>query len=233
MKSRSGSLKARICCTLRKCSSHIKASVLMCNPSSANCKKTFEKFFLFFYLLFLEICLIFGTNVYYAMIEMNKKGYERLDEEIHNFVSEQMVEFNLSKPEIPLTFDVFLENKLLVVKTIKAGLPYSFFEVIRENAPFSESDWADFLDISTKTLQRYKTSEDHLFKSIYSEKIIELAEVTKIGMDVFGTTEKIELWLNTPNYALGNVLPKTLLKDSYGKELVVGELVRINHGILV
>ncbi|MBX7225664.1 MAG: DUF2384 domain-containing protein [Chitinophagales bacterium] len=167
------------------------------------------------------------------MIEMKKKGYERLDEEIHNFVSEQMVEFNLSKPQIPLTFDVFLEDKLLVVKTIKAGLPYSFFEVIKENAPFSESDWADFLDISTKTLQRYKTSEDHLFKSIYSEKIIELAEVTKIGMDVFGTTEKFELWLNTPNYALGNVLPKTLLKDSYGKELVVGELVRINHGILV
>ncbi|MFV8326047.1 antitoxin Xre/MbcA/ParS toxin-binding domain-containing protein [Flavobacterium sp. ZS1P14] len=45
--------------------------------------------------------------------------------------------------------------------------------------------------------------------------------------------EKFKLWLNTPNFSLGKLKPKDLLTDSYGKELVIGELTRINYGILV
>jgi uncharacterized protein (DUF2384 family) len=40
------------------------------------------------------------------------------------------------------------------------------------------------------------------------------------------------MWLETPNFALGNQKPFELLKDSYGKEMVMGELTRIDHGIL-
>lgn len=71
------------------------------------------------------------------------------------------------------------------------------------------------------------------FISNHSEKIIEILEVTKVGLDVFDNMDKLRLWFNTPNYALGNLRPIELLKDSYGKELVIGELIRINHGILV
>jgi putative toxin-antitoxin system antitoxin component (TIGR02293 family) len=60
-----------------------------------------------------------------------------------------------------------------------------------------------------------------------------MAEVTKVGLEVFGDMEKLKLWFNTPTYALGSLKPIELLKDSYGKELVIGELTRINHGILV
>ena len=60
-----------------------------------------------------------------------------------------------------------------------------------------------------------------------------MAEVTKIGLDVFDNIEKFKLWLNTPNYSLGNLTPMELLKDSYGKEMVVTELTRINHGIFL
>ena len=48
------------------------------------------------------------------------------------------------------------------------------------------------------------------------EKIIEIAEVTKVGLDVFGNVEKLKLWLDTPSYALGKLKPIKLLKDSYG-----------------
>jgi uncharacterized protein (DUF2384 family) len=60
-----------------------------------------------------------------------------------------------------------------------------------------------------------------------------MAEVTNMGLETFGSFEKLKLWLNTPNFALGNLKPFELLKDSYGKELVMNELVHINHGILV
>ena len=59
-----------------------------------------------------------------------------------------------------------------------------------------------------------------------------MAEVTKVGLDVFSSIEKFKLWLNTPSYALGKLKPIELLKDSYGKEMVISELNRINHGIL-
>ncbi len=131
-----------------------------------------------------------------------------------------------------ISYRDFLSDKMLIILAIRSGIPFSFFEAIFNFAPFSESDWADFLDVSTKSLQRYKASADHRFKPIHSEKIIEIAEVTQMGVDVFGDMEKFRLWLDTPNFALGNLKPFDLLKDSYGKEMVLSELVRIDHGIL-
>lgn len=125
----------------------------------------------------------------------------------------------------------FFDNKLLIVHAIREGIPYSLFDNIQSYTPFSEADWSDYLSISTKSLQRYKKDLTK-FKPIHSEKIFELAEVTNLGIAVFGDTERFKLWLNTPNYALGNNMPKDLLKDSYGKELVIGELTRIDYGIL-
>ena len=77
---------------------------------------------------------------------------------------------------------------MLIIVAIRTGIPYSLFDLIQNYTPFSESNWADFLDISTKLLH---------------------------------------------SYALGKLKPIELLKDSYGKEMVISELNRINHGILV
>jgi uncharacterized protein (DUF2384 family) len=44
--------------------------------------------------------------------------------------------------------------------------------------------------------------------------------------------DRFKSWLDTPSFALGNVKPLELLRDSYGKEMIVGELTRIRYGIL-
>jgi putative toxin-antitoxin system antitoxin component (TIGR02293 family) len=130
-----------------------------------------------------------------------------------------------------ISFSEFLTDKLLIVFLIRNGIPYSLFSQIQEITPFTLKDWAEYLDLSTKSLSRYQ-ADDKTFKSIYTEKIIELAEVTKKGLEVFGENQKFRLWLETPNFALGNLKPFDLLKDSYGKEMIMGELTRIEHGIL-
>jgi putative toxin-antitoxin system antitoxin component (TIGR02293 family) len=157
----------------------------------------------------------------------------KLDKEIGSFIRSNVFQQSLIKAGKPITYKKFLEDKILMIAAIRVGIPFSLFKLIQDYAPFSENDWANFLDISTKSLQRYRISSEHRFKPIHSEKIIEMAEVTKVGLDVFGHMEKLRLWLITPNYALGNFKPIDLLKDSYGKELVINELTRINHGILV
>lgn len=153
----------------------------------------------------------------------------KLDQEIASFFKKSKIDLRSKQ----ITYENFLENKMLIIVAIRAGIPYSLFDIIQNYTPFSENDWANFLDISTKSLQRYRSSPEHHFKPIHSEKIIEIAEVTKVGLEVFGDIEKLKLWLDTPCYAIGKLKPIELLKDSYGKEMVISELHRISHGILV
>ncbi|WP_268847755.1 type II RES/Xre toxin-antitoxin system antitoxin [Flavobacterium aestivum] len=132
-----------------------------------------------------------------------------------------------------ITYDEFLKNRMLIIHAIREGIPYELFNLIKEITPFSEENWASFLGISTKSLQRNKIKEDFIFKPLQSEKILELAEVTSLGNAVFDTEEQFYLWLNTPSFALGNLEPIELLRDSYGKEMVVNELNKIDQGIFV
>ena len=124
------------------------------------------------------------------MITIEKIG-EELDKEITSF-------FSVNKINVPnrqITYEKFLVDKMLIIVAIRTGIPYSLFDLIQHYTPFSESDWADFLDISTKSLHRYRTSPKHHFKRIHSEKIIEMAEVTKVGLDVFSSIEKLKIGL--------------------------------------
>lgn len=157
---------------------------------------------------------------------------KNLDKEIIAFVRKSKLDKKLNLSLSKLTFGDFLSDKILMIFVIRKGIPFSFFNYISQFTPFSESDWAELLDISTKSLQRYRQA-DKAFKPFQSEKIIEMAEVTKAGLEVFGDIDKFKLWLDTPNFAFGKIKPMDLLKDSYGKELVINELNRINYGIFV
>lgn len=158
-----------------------------------------------------------------------------LDKEITTLVKAVPKEQHSVWKDRELTFHEFLEHKLLIIQVIQWGVTYTLFDLVKRTTPFSEPDWARFLDISTKSLQRYKQEPKRTFrfKPLQSEKIIEIAEVASVGEDVFGDREKFRVWLDTPNFALGSFKPMELLKDSYGKELVLAELTRVSHGILV
>lgn len=132
-----------------------------------------------------------------------------------------------------VTYTNVLKDKLLVAKAVKRGVTNALFKEIKKNSPFDDGQWAHFLDINIRTLQRYKITKDHIFKSLQSERIFELAEVVNMGDMVFDTPEHFRIWLNTPSVALGGEKPINLLDNSYGKDLVLAELNRIEYGIFV
>lgn len=156
----------------------------------------------------------------------------KLNNELNNIVKHSKFDQNYYDMNTRITYSDFFSNKLLMIHVIREGVTYKLFNLIKTATPFTDEDWANFLDLSTKSMQRYKQSSKS-FKPIQSEKIIEMAEVTNVGVDVFGDIYKFKLWLDTPNFSLGNLRPIELLKDSYGKELVISEMTRINYGILV
>ena len=156
----------------------------------------------------------------------------RLTDEFRSFFKNSGLENQYFGQTEELSLSDIFSNKLFLVYAIRKGIPYSLFELISDMTPLTMSDWAQYLNISGKSLSRYR-QQNTLFKPIYAEKILEVAEVTNLGLEVFGDRAKLKLWLETRNYALGNQKPFDLLKDSYGKEMVMGELTCIDHGILV
>lgn len=146
----------------------------------------------------------------------------------YDSVNEALATF-LGKKQI--NYSSFFGNKMLLSFTIRKGLPFLIFEKIKKLCPFSENDWAEYLNLSTKTLQRNAAAINFSFKPIHSEKILELAEVTYFGNEVFDSSDQFYQWLNSPSLALAKQIPADLLKDSYGKELVMEELNRIDQGI--
>lgn len=122
------------------------------------------------------------------------------------------------------------DNKIKLNQLIMSGLPYSLFETMRYKTPFTKDEWAGFLDISIKTLDRYKQSNKH-FKVSQSEKIVGMMEVLERGVNVFGKMEIFKHWLYSTIPAFSDTRPIDLLITSYGRELVLDELTRIEHGI--
>ncbi len=137
--------------------------------------------------------------------------------------------FDITK--IGSSIEHFFHDKLLVSRVIQKGLSFAFFEKIQNLLSFTESDWADYLNISQKTLQRHKKAKGFVFKSIHSEKILEMVELVSRGESVFGSSEKFSIWLHSPSLAVGGKKPFELIKDSYGRSLILEELNRIEHGI--
>jgi len=132
-----------------------------------------------------------------------------------------------------ISYQRFLQDKLLVTHAVKKGVPAILFNEIKTNSPFDDEQWSNFLHINIRTLQRYKGEKSHIFKPVQSERIFELAEVISNGYEVFDNSGDFNLWLNTPSPALANEKPIDLLDTSYGKDLVLAELNRIEHGIFV
>ncbi len=118
-----------------------------------------------------------------------------------------------------------------LIQTTRTGVAYALFQNIMENSAFSIKEWADYLHISERTMQRY-TKEKKVFDPVQSERILEIALVYKFGVSVFESKKHFDIWLATTNVALGNLAPKSLLDTTFGIGLLKDELQRIAYGIL-
>lgn len=164
------------------------------------------------------------------------KEYRPFPEDLYleNFVNDMEVAYGAAgtaKQLLPNAFLVEQSQKFAFWEAIQTGVSQQAFERIREVSPFTDTDWARFLDISTKSLLRYRQDANHRFKPGHSETILEVAELCTVGVRVFGSPEAYEHWLGTPNAALAGQKPQALVGSSYGQQLLLDELIRIDQGI--
>lgn len=120
---------------------------------------------------------------------------------------------------------------LLIIEKIRNGISFQEFNRILLQTPFSLKDWAQYLQVSERTMQRNQ-KEKKVFQPVQSEKILELSMLYKFGVEVFGGSEGFDAWLEAPSVALGGRRPKDLLDTRFGVELVKDAIGRIEHGVL-
>jgi putative toxin-antitoxin system antitoxin component (TIGR02293 family) len=137
---------------------------------------------------------------------------------------------SLQEPEFAYNSPTELQL-ISLMELVRKGLKYTNFLTITKNSPFKISDWSGFLHISERTMQRYE-KENKVFDTVHSEKIIQITILYEFGTQVYGTKDKFNSWLETPNLALGKIKPKELLDNAFGMELLKEELIRIEHGVL-
>lgn len=122
-------------------------------------------------------------------------------------------------------------NVFTLINRIKKGISFNAFLKVVKNTPFKISEWAGFLHISERTMQRYQ-KENKNFDAIYTEKIYEVSMLTNYGVAVFGTLDNFNQWLNASNVAMGGIVPKSLLDNTFGIQALKDEIGRIEHGVL-
>ncbi|HVI47407.1 MAG TPA: antitoxin Xre/MbcA/ParS toxin-binding domain-containing protein [Chitinophaga sp.] len=138
------------------------------------------------------------------------------------------------------------ENALMIIEepgaTYVAG--HGYFEYIQlsrsgiikrallnlsRQLSFSLAELAQVLHISERTLQRY--SDDAKLSADTSERAILLSQLYQRGTEVFGNLENFKEWMRTPLPAFNYQLPISLLDTTFGFQLILDELGRIEHGL--
>jgi putative toxin-antitoxin system antitoxin component (TIGR02293 family) len=137
-----------------------------------------------------------------------------------------------SKPDFIFSYRAADDKNILaIIDAVRTGISFNEFDKIVENTPFSLAEWANYLQLSERTIQRNQ-KENKAFQPIQSERIVELAMLYDYGVDVFGDKENFNVWLNAKSIALGGRTPKELLDTKFGVGMVKDELGRIEHGVL-
>lgn len=96
---------------------------------------------------------------------------------------------------------------------------------------YSQKEVAEVLEIDTSTISRWnKLQKDELLGKFQSKAIRHIDEIIAKGIKIFGSEENFKVWLNTPNYGLGEIKPIELLKDPYEIELVDNALEAMSWG---
>ncbi|MBS1515722.1 MAG: DUF2384 domain-containing protein [Bacteroidetes bacterium] len=119
----------------------------------------------------------------------------------------------------------------MVVSEASAGVYAASFFDFADACGHPKERLADILNISVKTLMRYKTRKARMNPQ-NSEHLLKLFALYRKGIDVFSSISSFNQWLEKPAFGLGGIIPFNYLNTISGIEIIIEELSRIEHGDL-
>lgn len=122
-----------------------------------------------------------------------------------------------------------LHHKADYVRMTNIGLSKENFDSLREQTGLDVKTAAAVLSLTPRTIQRFTSKEK--FRKPASEKLLRLADLYARGYSLFGSKEKFDEWISSPNLALENQSPLSLLDNHYGLDMIESIIGRMEHGI--
>lgn len=127
-----------------------------------------------------------------------------------------------------------VRNAIDAHEILLRGLPAGALLHLVSAVGFLEEDGAlkKAVGLSLRTLQRHKAkSADDLLSLEQSNRAWRFAEIFAHAIDVMGSEEAAEGWMNKPAIGLSNRKPIDLLATSAGVEAVEEYLTRLEYGV--
>jgi putative toxin-antitoxin system antitoxin component (TIGR02293 family) len=112
---------------------------------------------------------------------------------------------------------------------LRQGLPGRGVEALLQAIGLTRTEFCVALNIPERTLAR-RLTEGRLTPD-ESEKVLRLGRVWERATGVLASDDAARDWLKSPNGALQNATPLSLLDADIGAEAVLDLLGRIEHGI--
>ncbi len=129
------------------------------------------------------------------------------------------------KVEEPVAVYLPVKKPLLV-----ADYSYRKLKKIIDIVPFTQTEWANMLHLSERTLQRYAKNNSS-FEGIYTDRILLLQEMIQMGLETFSNADTFYNWLKKDKAVLGQLLNFSSLYSDRGIQQVIDQLTRIQYGV--
>ncbi|HET8855645.1 MAG TPA: antitoxin Xre/MbcA/ParS toxin-binding domain-containing protein [Salinimicrobium sp.] len=120
-------------------------------------------------------------------------------------------------------------STFIYLKVLEKGLNRNSVDSFIKHSSLTKGQVSGLLHVSERTLQRYSSEKTMDINA--SERLINLTRLFHKGIDVFNEKEKFIKWLNRPSKSLGNSKPIEIIETNIGIDLVMDELLRIEHGV--
>jgi len=128
-------------------------------------------------------------------------------------------------------YEEHLDDQYWIVEEAAAGVPATAIFDLVELTQLTKAFFAGMLNLSIKTLDRYRVSGKDLNRSS-GEMVLKIFSLFRKGEKLFGTTDEFKKWIEKPAYGLGYKVPIELMQTAAGIDLVMDELIRIEYGNL-
>ncbi|MGB3004904.1 MAG: antitoxin Xre/MbcA/ParS toxin-binding domain-containing protein [Chitinophagaceae bacterium] len=116
-----------------------------------------------------------------------------------------------------------------LIALTREGVKKSTLKSLAEYLGISMEKMSSLLHSSHRNIQR--KDDDELLDSLKTEKVLELASFVQRGIQVIGNKQAFKEWLHSSLIALGNQTPIDYLDTSFGIQMVIKILGRLEHGV--
>ncbi len=122
------------------------------------------------------------------------------------------------------------ESLFPMIDPSKVHMTYKEFNKVLNQLPFLLGEWAYFLGISERTLQRYEASNGQ-FSILQTERIQHIKELGDIAEKFFGKNKSpFYHWATSKIFSLNNQRPMDLLTTYKGTEMCMSILQNTMYG---